>query len=39
LTGYGQKEDVERAAAAGFDMHLTKPASADELRRAAAVGG
>lgn len=36
LTGYGQKADVERARAAGFDVHLTKPASADDLRRALA---
>jgi CheY-like chemotaxis protein len=39
LTGYGQKEDIERATGAGFDLHLTKPASAEELRRAASVGG
>ncbi|WP_338762521.1 ATP-binding protein [Massilia sp. METH4] len=38
LTGYGQKGDVERAAQAGFDLHLTKPASLDELRRALAAG-
>jgi signal transduction histidine kinase/ActR/RegA family two-component response regulator len=25
VTGYGQKSDVERAFAAGFDEHLTKP--------------
>ncbi|HEX6095739.1 MAG TPA: hybrid sensor histidine kinase/response regulator [Thermoanaerobaculia bacterium] len=25
LTGYGQAEDKERALAAGFDVHLTKP--------------
>ena len=25
LTGYGQTEDRERALAAGFDVHLTKP--------------
>jgi CheY-like chemotaxis protein/two-component sensor histidine kinase len=25
LTGYGQPEDRARAAAAGFDLHLTKP--------------
>ncbi|MBD8528886.1 MULTISPECIES: ATP-binding protein [unclassified Massilia] len=36
LTGYGQKSDVERASAAGFDMHLTKPASLDDLARAVA---
>ncbi|WUR15454.1 ATP-binding protein [[Empedobacter] haloabium] len=39
LTGYGQKADVERARAAGFDVHLTKPASADDLRRALAPAG
>ena len=38
LTGYGQKEDIERAARAGFDLHLTKPASAQELGRAASLG-
>ncbi|WP_229205938.1 ATP-binding protein [Duganella sp. Leaf126] len=36
LTGYGQKEDVERAYAAGFDLHLTKPASLDDLQLATA---
>ncbi|WP_036166898.1 ATP-binding protein [Massilia sp. 9096] len=36
LTGYGQKEDVQRARAAGFDLHLTKPASVDDLQRALA---
>jgi len=25
LTGYGQEEDRQRTAAAGFDVHLTKP--------------
>jgi CheY-like chemotaxis protein len=25
LTGYGQPEDQQRALAAGFDVHLTKP--------------
>jgi CheY-like chemotaxis protein len=35
LTGMGQKTDVEATRAAGFDAHVTKPASADELRRAA----
>ncbi|GGY88448.1 ATP-binding protein [Pseudoduganella plicata] len=34
LTGYGQQADVERARQAGFDVHLTKPASVDDLRRA-----
>jgi CheY-like chemotaxis protein len=25
LTGWGQQQDRERAAQAGFDLHLTKP--------------
>jgi len=37
LTGYGQQADIERARQAGFDVHLTKPASADDLRRATHV--
>jgi PAS domain S-box-containing protein len=32
VTGYGQAEDRRRARAAGFDYHLTKPVSADQLR-------
>jgi CheY-like chemotaxis protein len=31
LTGYGQAEDRERARAAGFDVHLTKPADINTL--------
>jgi CheY-like chemotaxis protein len=31
LTGYGQIEDAERATAAGFDAHLTKPVALDRL--------
>jgi CheY-like chemotaxis protein len=34
LTGYGQKSDIDRAAGAGFDLHLTKPASLEDLERA-----
>jgi CheY-like chemotaxis protein len=37
LTGYGQQADIDRAARAGFDLHLTKPATLDELRRAASI--
>ncbi len=37
LTGYGQAEDRERARAAGFDVHLTKPAAPDVLARIAGV--
>jgi CheY-like chemotaxis protein len=31
---YGQKSDVDRAAGAGFDLHLTKPASLEDMERA-----
>lgn len=31
LTGYGQEEDRRRAAEAGFDFHLTKPATIEAL--------
>jgi signal transduction histidine kinase/ActR/RegA family two-component response regulator len=34
LTGYGQQADVERARQAGFDLHLTKPATLGDLMRA-----
>jgi CheY-like chemotaxis protein len=37
LTGYGQDADRTRARAAGFDLHLTKPAEADTV--AAVVAG
>ncbi|HET9793416.1 MAG TPA: ATP-binding protein [Thermoanaerobaculia bacterium] len=33
LTGYGQAEDREKAARAGFDGHLTKPITGRALRR------
>ena len=32
LTGYGQEKDRERSAAAGFDVHLTKPVDPARLR-------
>jgi CheY-like chemotaxis protein len=32
LTGYGREEDRAEAFAAGFDRHLVKPASLDDLR-------
>jgi signal transduction histidine kinase/ActR/RegA family two-component response regulator len=32
LTGYGQATDKQRAAEAGFDLHLTKPIAADALQ-------
>jgi CheY-like chemotaxis protein/two-component sensor histidine kinase len=34
LSGYGQQADIERAAQAGFALHLTKPATLDDLLRA-----
>ncbi|MGJ7917156.1 ATP-binding protein [Massilia sp. LXY-6] len=36
LSGYGQQADIERAAQAGFDLHLTKPATLADLMRALA---
>lgn len=33
LSGYGQAQDKERARAAGFDHHFTKPVRLDELDR------
>ncbi len=33
LTGWGQKEDIERAHNAGFDAHLTKPADPDRIEQ------
>jgi CheY-like chemotaxis protein len=43
LTGFGQEQDKERAARAGFDAHLTKPADGAALAaimasRASSVG-
>ncbi|MCE9545619.1 MAG: response regulator [Planctomycetia bacterium] len=32
FTGYGQAEDRQRAVDAGFDLHLLKPASLQELK-------
>jgi CheY-like chemotaxis protein len=31
ITGWGQEEDRRRALAAGFDVHLTKPADPDTI--------
>jgi PAS domain S-box-containing protein len=33
-TGYGSSQDRERTSAAGFDVHLVKPANYDDLQRA-----
>jgi PAS domain S-box-containing protein len=32
ITGYGRREDLERAREAGFDHHLTKPVDLEELK-------
>ena len=32
ITGYGQEEDREKAFAAGFDYHFTKPVDMEKLR-------
>lgn len=32
LTGYGQEEDRKNSRAAGFDVHLVKPTSLDQLK-------
>ena len=32
LSGYGQLEDRQRSAAAGFDAHLVKPVDLDALK-------
>jgi two-component system, sensor histidine kinase len=39
MTGFGQQADRERALAAGFDLHIAKPATADALRNALDVSG
>jgi CheY-like chemotaxis protein len=33
VTGWGEPDDKERASAAGFDHHLTKPIDLDEMER------
>ena len=37
LTGWGQDEDRQRSAAAGFNHHLVKPADVDQLRQLLSV--
>jgi PAS domain S-box-containing protein len=37
LSGYGQEQDKERSAAAGFDLHLIKPTDIDTLSKALAM--
>jgi len=38
VTGYGQKEDRERAAASGFDYHFVKPTDPRHIQRAIEQG-
>ena len=33
VSGYGQAQDIEKALAAGFDHHITKPCDPELLRR------
>ncbi len=39
LTGYGQESDRQRTRAAGFDHHLVKPATLEDIERAIATVG
>jgi signal transduction histidine kinase len=39
LTGYGQESDRQRTRAAGFDHHLVKPASLEDVERVIATDG
>ena len=39
VSGYAQPDDVAAAKAAGFEAHLAKPASLEELERAVAEVG
>lgn len=38
ISGYGQDQDRAASAAAGFDLHLVKPITADDLLRALDAG-
>jgi PAS domain S-box-containing protein len=33
LTGWGQKEDIQKSRDAGFDFHMTKPADPERIER------
>lgn len=38
VTGYGRKEDLEKSEAAGFDYHVVKPATREEVAAILAQG-
>jgi len=38
MTGYGQREDRERAMGAGFDYHFVKPTNPGQIQRAIEQG-
>src|SRR5947208_2431243 len=38
VTGYGQPDDLQRAWAAGFDVHLVKPVDPQQLQQVLAAG-
>ena len=37
VSGYGQRKDIERSVAAGFDVHLVKPVDPVQLRKVVAT--
>lgn len=39
MTGYGQEKDQREAAEAGFDLHLTKPVTLEQLQQVLAEAG
>jgi len=39
VTGYGQPDDLERARAAGFDVHLVKPVDPLQLQKVLSASG
>jgi CheY-like chemotaxis protein len=39
VTGYGQPDDLARARAAGFDVHIVKPVDPQQIRDALVAEG
>jgi len=37
VTGWGQEQDKDRAAEAGFDVHMTKPVDSSKLEATLAI--